>query len=705
VTSADGRGDGDPGTDGYPRRRPPRPGGATGSTRSVGSASGRTASATRATGARAGTAGSSRAGTAGSSRAGTATAPGRRPARPDGAEPVRRGATARDRPTRRPPASRQAPRQAPRRPPGESVRPVRGPIRLANPRGRLRAAAIFLVLVMLVLAGRLTQLQGLQAHVYADRAEAQRLRVVNLPAVRGTIEDRSGATLAQDVDARSVYANPTLVTDADALARTLAPVIRQPASALVPKLRQHGEFVYLAHGLTPAVGAKVSALGLSGIGVVETRRRFYPSGTLAADVLGFTTRGTNDTMVGMGGVERAYDSTLRGEAGLLRIEQDPAGRPIPSAETHELEPEPGSAVRLTLDRDIQWSAQQAITQAVASTGADGGTAIVMDPHTGEVIAMAEAPAFDPNNLAQASPSSLSNRAVSNVYEPGSTNKVITVAAAVDAGLVTPNTPVTVPSHLVIDKQSFSDAEPHGTEHLTVTGVLAKSSNIGAIEISHALGTARLERALRSFGLGSTTGIGLPGESAGLLPPSSRWDPQQAATISFGQGMSATAIQMASVYATIANGGVRVKPKIVESTVGADGTVHPTPTDPGTRVVSPATARTVSAMLESVATNVGTAPAAAIPGYRVAGKTGTASRYDSTLHKYSGYVSSFIGFAPANNPRLVVDVVLDNPRQEYYGGAVAAPVFNKIMTFALASLGIPPTTTEPPKLTIDLDDHS
>jgi cell division protein FtsI (penicillin-binding protein 3) len=558
---------------------------------------------------------------------------------------------------------------------------------------------------MLVLAGRLTQLQGLQAHVYADRAQAQRLHVINLPAVRGTITDRDGATLAQDVDARSVYANPTLVKNPGAVAAALSPVIGQPASRLLPKLRQRGEFVYLAQGLTPAVGDKVTAMALPGVGVVDTRRRFYPSGTLAADVLGFTSRGDNDTMVGMGGVESDYDSTLRGTAGLLRIEQDPAGRPIPSAQTHQLEPVPGSAVRLTIDRDIQWAAQQAITEAVQSTGADGGTAIVMDPRTGEVLAMADAPTFDPNNIAAARPDTLSNRAVSDVYEPGSTNKVITVAAAVDAGLVTPSTPVTVPPHLVIDGRSFSDAEPHGTEHLTVAGVLAKSSNIGAIEISRELGRTRLEQALRAFGLGSATGLGLPGESAGVLPPAAQWDPQQAATIPFGQGMSATAMQMATVYATIANGGIRVRPKIIDSAVAPDGTVRPTPTDPGTRVVSPATARTVATMLESVTTDAGTAPAAAIPGYRVAGKTGTANRYDSTAHAYKGYVSSFIGFAPANNPRLVVDVVLDNPSQGYFGGAVAAPVFNKIMTFALATLGVPPTGTKPPKLVLDLDHRS
>uniref|UniRef100_UPI001EF66E7C peptidoglycan D,D-transpeptidase FtsI family protein n=2 Tax=Frankia sp. Cj3 TaxID=2880976 RepID=UPI001EF66E7C len=587
-----------------------------------------------------------------------------------------------------------------RRPPPRTG-PARPPLRLGSPRRRLRAAVVILCLLLIVLAGRLTQLQAFQASTYARRAEQERLHIAALPAVRGVITDRGGAVLAQDVDARSVYADPRNITDARAVANLLAPILQVPADALVAKFRSSGRFVYLARGLDPAVGATVTKLQLAGIGVLEERRRLYPSGSLASNVVGFTTVGDNDVLVGGGGIEGAYDRVLRGIDGARRVEMDPAGRPIPSAASRESDPVPGSSVRLTLDRDIQWAAQGAIADAVRATQADGGSVVVMVPGSGDILAMADAPDYDPNKIASADPSTLKNRATQDVYEPGSVNKVITMAAAIDRGLISPETPVTVPSSMRIAGQTFMDAEPHGVEHLTAAGVLARSSNLGTIQIASRIGSANLETALRAFGLGSKTGLRFPGESAGILKPSSAWDPQQAATISYGQGMSATAIQMASVYATIANGGVRVAPRLVESTTSPDGAVHTTPRDPGTRVVAASTATTISQMLEAVATDSGTAPLAAIDGYRVAGKTGTAQRLGPSGH-YSGYVASFVGFAPADQPRVVVEVVLDNPRDGHFGGTVAAPVFQKVMTFALATLAVPPPGTTAPRFVLDRD---
>jgi cell division protein FtsI (penicillin-binding protein 3) len=556
-----------------------------------------------------------------------------------------------------------------------------------------------MALLLLILGIRLTQLQGFTASTYAEQAQRQRLRVSALPAVRGEITDRNGATLAQDVDARSVYADPTLVKDPAKVATALAPVLDKPAASLLETLRRDPktQFVYLARGLEPDVGDRVRKLDLFGVGVLDERRRIYPSGSLASNVVGFTKFGAKDLLEGNGGVELAYDDRLRGRDGTRRWETDPGGREIPSAQSTERPPVAGSALRLTLDQDIQWDAQTAIGQAVADTQADGGTIVIMRPSTGDILAMADAPDFDPNDLAHADPRALGNRATRDAFEPGSVNKIITMAAAIDRGLITAETPIAVPPNLRRGGYLIEDAEKHGTLQLTATGVLAHSSNIGTVLISEKVGAAGLEQTMRAFGLGQPTGLGFPGESAGALSPSSQWSASQAATIAYGQGTTATALQMATVYATIANGGVRVTPRLVDAIGDQDGVLVPVPRKPGTRVVSAQTAQTLSDMLEAVATDAGTAPAAAVPGYRVAGKTGTAYRVDPTCGCYRGYVSSFIGFAPADNPQVVVEVVLDNPRKEYFGGLAAAPVFQKVMTFALGTLGVPPAGTQPPKL--------
>ncbi len=586
--------------------------------------------------------------------------------------------------------------------PGRSPRPAR----LGSPRRRLRVAALGLLAFLLVIAGRLTQLQGLQAASYAHAAELQRRQTTTLPAVRGSVTDRAGAVLATDVDASAVYADPFAIADKARTADLLAPLLRVPAAQLVPKMTGSGRFVYLVRGLDPAVGAKINALvvkdALPGIGVLPERRRLYPSGTLASNILGFTHFGDLDQIVGGGGIESMYDTLLRGVDGTRTLEADSAGHAIPSAQQKEKDAVPGSDVRLTLDRDIQWSAQTAITQAVKQTAADTGTVVVMEPGTGNILAMADAPGFDPNNVAAANPDDMSNLATSTPYEPGSVNKIITMAAAINRGLVTPSTPVTVPPVLRVGSRTFHDAEVHGTEHLTVAGVLAESSNIGTVEIAQKLGSPALARALHAFGLGSLTGVHFPGESSGVLPAESTWNQAQATTIPFGQGMSATALQMASVYATIANGGVRVTPRLVAATIAPDGTVDPTPPSAGTRVVTAATATTVSRMLEQVTSAGGTAPLASISGYRVAGKTGTANRVDPTCGCYRGYVASFVGFAPADHPKVVVEVVLDNPKQGHFGGDIAAPVFSKIMSFALASEGAAPSGSRSPRMVLNLD---
>ncbi|WP_163551752.1 peptidoglycan D,D-transpeptidase FtsI family protein [Candidatus Frankia alpina] len=589
-----------------------------------------------------------------------------------------------------------------RRPPRP---PVRRNYRLGSPRRRLRVTIVFMCVLLGVLALRLTQLQGFSASTYAAQAEAERLRTIVLPAVRGAITDRSGHTLAQHVELRAVYANPTNVKDIGATARKLAPVLDDSIAELTRRLTdptRHIKFVYLARRLTPDIAKKVSALQLRGIGITEERGRTYPAGPLAANVVGFMRYGDGDVLEGGGGLELKYDKVLRGTDGKRRLEANPEGIEIPSGQSRQLDPVPGSALRLTLDRDIQWNAQQAIADAVRSSEADGGTVVVMDPRTGDILAMADAPQFDPNNITPRDQSALGNRSTRDAYEPGSVNKVITMAAALDRGLITSETPLTIPPSIVRGGVRIEDSEKHGVEHLTTAGVLARSSNIGTVEVSERVGRPAMEQALRAFGLGAKTGLHFPGEGTGLLPTAKDWSGSQAATISYGQGMSATALQMASVYATVANGGVRVTPRLVDAVTGPDGTVQVTPHLPGQRVISAQTASTLSRMLEAVATNEGTAPLAEISGYRVAGKTGTASRPDPVHGGYQGYVSSFIGFAPADDPKVVVEVVLDDPKKGYFGGQVAAPVFQGVMSFALTTLGVPQPTTKPSPLLLDLD---
>lgn len=562
---------------------------------------------------------------------------------------------------------------------------------------RLSGGLLALGVLLSVLGARLVQLQGLDAATYAVAAVDQRRHTFELPAERGSITDRNGVPLAMSVDARLVYADPRLVTDPVEEARLLSPYLHRPPPSLVPLLQGAGKrpgtrYVVLARGLTPAYARTISDLGLPGIEVVPESRRVYPAGSLAASVVGFT----DHQGKGAGGLELSLDRLLAGRNGRLTAELGRDGRAIPAGRHVELDPVPGTGVTLTLDADLQWKAQQEITAQVRATGAEDGTIVVLDPRTGEVLAMASAPTFDPNAAGRAPAADRGNRAVSDVYEPGSVNKVITAAAALSTGAVTPDTVITVPPELKIYDKTFHDAESHPLERLTFTGVLAKSSNIGTIQVAQKIGKETLYRYLRSFGFGSTTGIGLPGESRGILPPPDRWSGTQLPTIAFGQGVSVTALQVASVYATVANGGVRATPRLVRGTIGPDGRLTPAPPATTRRVLTPLVSAQLRDMLEAATTDQGTAPRAQIRGYRVAGKTGTAQLVAPRGGYVQGrYTSSFVGFAPADRPQLVVAVVLQAPVNGHFGGIVAAPVFREVMSFALTSRRIAPTGTSPP----------
>lgn len=577
-----------------------------------------------------------------------------------------------------------------RRPSGTAAARRRQPV---DPRKRLVTVGILVAMVMSVFAGRLLQLQGVEAAAYAATAEAERLRTVTIPATRGAITDSNGIALATTVDAVNVTADQTQIADPVAVAAALAPVLGEPLASISNRLDGDQRFAYVAKEVTPKTWDEVAALRLPGIYSEPTAKRVYPQGSLGASLLGFV--GSDGH--GLEGLEYSWDNELAGKDGRLTYESAAGGRQIPSADSETEESVAGLDVQLTIDRDIQFIAERAIRTKVTQAAADSGSVVAMDPRTGEVLAMATYPSLDPSNPTAAPDADRGNRAVTEIYEPGSTSKVMTMAAALDAGAVVPNTKIEVPPILYRGGDDFNDHTPHGTLHLTATGVLAQSSNIGMILIAERLGNQALYTYLRKFGMGSTSGLDFPGESAGLLPNVDDWGPTNAATIAFGQGLSLNAVQSTSVFATIANNGVRVEPTVVAGTSAPDGSFTPAPAPERHRVISAETASTLREMMETVVSDEGTAPLAQIPGYRVAGKTGTAERVDESCGCYRGYTASFIGFAPADKPAIVVSVTLQDPKNGHYGGLLGGPVFKRVTSFALQSEQVPPTATAPPSL--------
>jgi cell division protein FtsI (penicillin-binding protein 3) len=566
-------------------------------------------------------------------------------------------------------------------------------VRLIDPSNRLRAGGVVLAVVLSLFMGRLLQLQAVDAPSYAARADAGQLHTVELPASRGDITDTNGTVLATSVAAVNVTVDQTLVKDPAAEAMQLAPVLGVDAGSLVQKLAGTRRFAYVDLQVTPQVWSQVNSLQLPGIFSEATTRRVYPDAGLAAAVIGFVGRDGS----GLGGLELADNTLLAGVNGVDTYEEGADGRAIPSSESSQRDPVNGSNIRLTINSDIQWEAEQALAKQVKASGADSGTVVVMDPHTGAILALATLPSFDPSDPGATDVANRGNRALSDIYEPGSTSKVMTVAAVLQEKAMTPDTAITIPGTLQRGGRIFHDDVPHGTWHLTLTGMLAKSSNLGAIQAAESIGPNKLYSYLKAFGIGEPTGLGFPGESRGILTPTSQWSKAQFATVAFGQGLSLNAVQATSVYATIANDGVRVQPSLVAGTSAPDGTFTSAPAGAQVRVVSAHTAATVREMLESVVSEDGTAPMARIAGYRVAGKTGTANRIDPACGCYRGYTASFIGFAPADHPKLVVSVVLQNPRHGHFGGRLGGPVFKSVLSFALQSLDIPPTGTVPPRM--------
>ncbi|MEU9885647.1 penicillin-binding protein 2 [Sphaerisporangium sp. NPDC051011] len=564
-----------------------------------------------------------------------------------------------------------------------------------------------IAVVLSLFAGRLLQLQGLDSKVFQAKAAEYRVHKEELPARRGSITDVNGNELAVTVEAREILADPSMVPagQREQVAALLAPYLGVPKEDIAAKLAlAKTRYTRLARDVSIGVAKtvlelKIGGKKIPGLFAAPQYQRLYPGNDLAGGVVGFV----GDEGGGLAGIEQTYDKLLGGKDGSQTIEKGAAGQRIPMTRTTREEPVAGKGVRLTIDRDVQWAAAQAIARQVKESGARSGSVIVMDVRTGQVVAMANAPEVNLNKWESLPPADLGNRAVSEIFEPGSTNKVITAAAALEAGAVRPETVFEVKDKYQCADRLLSDAHPHAPEHLTFTGIMAESSNVGTLMAAEKVGDQALYNMLKSFGFGARTGGGFYGEEAGLLPKRETWSGSQRCTIAFGQGVSVTALQMASVYQTIANGGVRITPQIVAGTVDGHDRFVPAPPGKRTRVITARTATDISRMLEAAVNADGsTGSLAAIKGYRVAGKTGTAMRYDENCQGYCGYTATFVGFTPADAPRLVALAVVQAPKNGHFGGEIAAPVFKEVMTFALKTRKIPPTGTTAPSVRLSTD---
>ncbi len=517
-------------------------------------------------------------------------------------------------------------------------------------------------------------------------ARAQYLRRVRLPGARGPILDRNGAELAVSVEVPSVYANPHhLRGREEEVARKLAAVLGADPYLLMERFRSKRYFVWVKRRITPEQAEQVRKLHLPGVALRKEARRFYPNGPLASQVLGFV----GSEGKGLEGIELALDAWLRGSRSVVPGIRDAMGRPVFVSGLPDLGPASGHEVILTLDKSIQDVAQRALEEAVAETQAKGGTLVVLDPRTGDVLAMANAPGFDPNVPEGAKPRQWRNRAVTDAFEPGSVTKVFTLAGALETGVVRVSDQVYCErGRITVDEHVIRDSHPH--EWLTVAQCIQKSSNICLYKIAQRLGKRRLYEYLRSFGFGERTGISLPGERRGRVRPWRRWSEAGLANISFGQGFTVTALQLATAVSALANGGRLPKPRIVRSVRDASGQVSVASEVRTRRVVAPWVARKVIQVMETVVQPGGTGVEAALEDWPVAGKTGTAQKVDPETGRYSNekWVASFVGVVPADDPRLVIVVMVDEPQTAHYGGEVAAPVFRKVAAASLEILGVP-----------------
>jgi cell division protein FtsI (penicillin-binding protein 3) len=589
----------------------------------------------------------------------------------------------------------------------------RAKLRRASPARRLHASLLCVGFALSLVAGRLVQLQGLEGASFSRQAAHYRLKLISIPAERGSITTADGTILAMSVQEETVTADPPQIKGNTAratmalrqqVAAILAGPLHMTRSAILGKLFHPSspDYVLLAQGVPAPVGnhlaAVLSAKSLAGVYFTPTYARSYPNGNLASNLVGFTNTNSAGDLQGQAGIEQSFNSLLAGRDSQEQVETGITGQPIPFTSQKVRPLVPGGNVRLTILASLQWEAQQACAQRVKVTHADSCTIVVMQPSTGKILAMAQYPTYQPGHVTNLA--ATADQPVANIFPPGSTAKVVTAAAALEHG-ETPMTSYSVPEQIVVDGFAFHDADPHPTEQLTLAGILAHSSNVGMVQVAEHVSPQLQYQYYRAFGVGVPTGLPLPGASQGDLSPPSKWWGDQRFTLAFGQGVAVTAVQMAGVYATIANHGVRVSPSIVAGTTGPGGRYHPAPRPHRQRVLKASTASELIRILQQVPyldATLAYQPWGEIPGYSVASKTGTAQVWDSKAHCLCQYGSSYIGIAPASNPQLVVAVNVQNPKgADYYGNYVAGPAFYQVMKFALASLKIPPDDAKRPNV--------
>ncbi|MET8351320.1 MULTISPECIES: peptidoglycan D,D-transpeptidase FtsI family protein [unclassified Micromonospora] len=607
----------------------------------------------------------------------------RTPRGPAGDEPPPRRRTT-------PRAPRRADRPAARRP---SRKPPRPP-KLADPRLRLRLGTALTLALFAAIGIRLIFLQAVDTPAYAGGGVADRTRTVELPAPRGAIYDRTGEPLAHSVEARYVFADPTEIEDSAATAKALSPLLGIPASRLTelmkPRKLENGNpsrFEYLARGVEIPNAKQVLALELPGIGVHRDERREVPGDDLAANLIGFTSQ----DMVGLEGLEARYDELLAGQDG-KRVYEAGLGdlaAPIPGGYSRTTPAKPGSSIALTTDRDLQFRTQQILSAGMGQQRGATAAAVIIDVPTGEVLAQASHPTYNAAKPIPSDPVAREDAATSFVVDPGSVHKAITFGAALQEGVITPDTTLPIANSIKKGDTWFSDTHFANGRRMSVPGMLAYSSNVGTITIADKLGRDRLIDYQKRFGLGQPTGEGVPGEASGRLLPADEWSGSSAGSVPIGHSVDATPLQMAAAYAAIANDGTYVQPHLVKETIGPDGKRTPAPAPVTRSVLSPQNAAALRTMLEAVTTVDGaTGVGAAVPGYRIAGKTGTGWRLVDGK-KQPGEVSSFIGMAPAEKPRYVIAVFVYAPAGG--GAAIAVPAFRDMMQFTLRHYRVPPST--------------
>jgi cell division protein FtsI (penicillin-binding protein 3) len=566
---------------------------------------------------------------------------------------------------------------------GQSTRVPADTLRL-----RVFIIAFLLTAWILIIGARLTYLQTVQHDWLSEYARTQHQMMLEIDPMRGLILDTNGRELARSVDATSIFAVPGEVKDIERTVAQLAKVLKIESALLLDKLQQGKEankkFIWIARKLEPEQASKLKALSLTGIHTIKEPKRYYPHGHMAAHVLGFV--GLDD--VGLGGIEQVKNSLLTGKEGKIFIDKDGTRRAYNSV---EYKPYAGRTIVLTLNQTIQYWTEQALSKAIQRTRSTSGTAIVLKPSTGEILALANVPTFDPNNALRPSLEDRANSAVQTIYEPGSTFKIVAYAAAIEKGLAKPDEHIDCQmGAITIAGRVINDHHPYST--LTLTEALAKSSNVAAIKLGMRVGNETMYDYIKRFGFGSRTGIELPGESAGLLRPVGSWQTSSIGSIAIGQEVGVTPLQVASAFGVLANNGVYITPHIVRETRNEDGLLISKTSPESRRVISADTAKALRGMLEDV-TLRGTAKLAQVDGYSAAGKTGTAQKVDPRTRGYSKskYIASFVGFAPVNDPSVVILVVLDEPKGAYHGGEVAAPVFREIAERVLPILNVVPDT--------------